>query len=65
MKLHDLTIIPESLLNTVTKSPDPPFNAPRAPLHRCGTACQEYGALIDRGSKHLTESRSIIRDWMT
>lgn len=64
-ELSDLTTVLESLLDTVTNNPDLPFDALKTPLHRCGKACEEYGALIERCSKHSTEARSSIRDWIT
>ena len=64
-ELGDLTSVLESLLDTVTSHPNLEFDALKIPLHRCGKACQEYGALIERCSKHSTESRPSIRDWIT
>lgn len=64
-ELGDLTAVLQSLLDTVTSNPDIDFAALKAPLHRCGNACKEYGELISRFTSHSTASRSSVRDWIT
>ena len=64
-ELGELTAVLQSLLDTVTNNPDLNFDALKVPLHRCGNACQEYGELISRCTKHSTDSRASIRDWVT
>ncbi|EHK22088.1 uncharacterized protein TRIVIDRAFT_191735 [Trichoderma virens Gv29-8] len=48
IELSDITTVLESLLETVNNNPDINFEALKAPLHRCGNACNEYGELICR-----------------
>lgn len=64
-ELSDLTAVLESLLETVDANPDINFDALKSPLHRCGNACREYGALVARFTKHSAGSRTSIRDWVT
>lgn len=65
-EIGDLTTILESLVETITKQPELNFSSLELPLQRCATACDDYGKLIARCSKHSTEgSRSSVRDWIT
>jgi hypothetical protein len=64
-ELGDITTVLESLLETVNNNPDINFEALKAPLHRCGNACNEYGELICRVTRRSTASRSSVRDWIT
>lgn len=64
-ELGELTSVLESLLETVNSNPDLDFKALERPLRRCGKACEEYGELISRCTKHSTTSRSSFRDWIT
>lgn len=64
-ELGDITTVLESLLETVNNNPDINFEPLKAPLHRCGNACNEYGELICRFTRHSTASRSSVRDWVT
>ncbi|CAG9951335.1 unnamed protein product [Clonostachys rosea f. rosea IK726] len=64
-ELNDLTTVLECLLDTVTNHPELDFAALKTPLHRCGKACEEYGDIITRCTKHSTGSRPSIRDWIT
>lgn len=63
-EVNDLAVVLESLLETVRTNPDIDFEALKIPLHRCGKSCEEYGKLIARYSKHSTESRPSLRDWV-
>ncbi|UKZ74790.1 hypothetical protein TrVFT333_002460 [Trichoderma virens FT-333] len=65
IELSDITTVLESLLETVNNNPDINFEALKAPLHRCGNACNEYGELICRFTRRSTASRSSVRDWVT
>lgn len=64
-ELSDITAVLESLLETVNNNPDINFEALKAPLDRCGNACNEYGELICRFTQRSTASRSSVRDWVT
>lgn len=63
-ELGDLVAVLESLADTIGSSPDIDFGALRSPLDRCGKACDDYGRLIARFTKHSTESHASIRDWV-
>jgi hypothetical protein len=65
-ELSDLTEVLSSLLDTISSNPTLDFNALKLPLQRCGNACEEYGKMIARCTKHSADtSRSSIRDWIT
>lgn len=64
-ELSDLTNVLESLMDTITTNPSISFDNLKLPLHRCGTACEEYDKLITGCTKHSTGSRPSIRDWIT
>jgi hypothetical protein len=64
-ELGELSEVLESLLETVNNNPELDFKALQLPLHRCGRACEEYGEIIARCSKHSTASRPSLRDWLT
>ena len=64
-ELGDLTTVLKSLLETVYNCPELNFEALKLPLYRCGKTCEEYGEVVARCTKHSTESRSSIRDWVT
>lgn len=64
-ELIDLATVLESLHELVTASPDVDFDSLRSPLDRCGCACEEYGQLIARFTKHSNGQRTSIRDWVS
>ncbi|KAK2608986.1 hypothetical protein QQS21_002466 [Conoideocrella luteorostrata] len=65
-EVNDLTGVLESLLETVASNPTLDFKLLELPLKRCGKACEEYGAVIARCTKHSGEtSRPSMRDWIT
>lgn len=64
-ELVDLATVLESFHEVVSASPDVNFDSLKTPLDRCGRACEEYGQLIARFTKHSTEQRPSIRDWVT
>ena len=65
-EVGDLSGVLESLLETVANNPTLDFKALEVPLQRCGNACDEYGKLITRCTKHSSEgSRPSVRDWIT
>lgn len=64
-ELGDLASVLEALLETISNNPNIDFRALKLPILRCGKACEEYGDLIARCTRHSTESRSSFRDWIT
>lgn len=65
-ELSDLTSVLESLLETVAQNPTLDFGALEIPLQRCGQACEEYGKLVERCTKHSSDnSRRSVRDWLS
>ncbi|KAJ3496184.1 hypothetical protein NLG97_g2847 [Lecanicillium saksenae] len=63
-ELIDLAAVLESLQQTIESNPAIDFDALKSPLHRCGTACKEYGELVARFSKHSGGSKlGNIADW--
>lgn len=66
-ELGDLSSVLEALLETTSSNPDIDFTILKSPVLRCGKACEEYGELIARCTKHSKHSktRPSFRDWAT
>ncbi|KAK6844044.1 hypothetical protein PG987_004904 [Apiospora arundinis] len=65
-EISDLTGVLSSLLDTISANPSLDFEYLKRPLQRCGNACEEYGKIVARCTKHSsTTSRSSVRDWVT
>ncbi|OLN97070.1 hypothetical protein CCHL11_02127 [Colletotrichum chlorophyti] len=65
-ELNDLTDVLSSLIETIANNPSLDFQSLKRPLQRCGNACEEYGKIIERCTKHSNNtSRSSVRDWLT
>lgn len=64
-EISDLTGVLSSLLETISNNPTLDFQSLKCPLQRCGNACEEYGRIIARCTKHSDTSRSSMRDWIT
>lgn len=64
-EIGDLSSVLQTLLETISNHADIDFNALKGPLDRCGNACNEYGELILRCTKHSTDSQASTRDWIT
>jgi len=63
-ELGDLTSVLEALLETITNNSNLDFTPLKLPVLRCGKACEEYGQLIARCTKHA-KGRPSLRDWAT
>ena len=65
-EISDLTGVLSSLLDTISANPSLNFEYLKRPLQRCGNACEEYGKIVTRCTKHSSAtSRSSVRDWVT
>ncbi|PVH91133.1 hypothetical protein DM02DRAFT_620677 [Periconia macrospinosa] len=64
-ELSDLTGVLSALLETISNNPTLDFQPLERPLQRCGNACDEYGKIIARCTKHSEMSRPSMRDWIT
>ena len=60
-ELETLDIILESLLDAATSNVDG-FTILNLPVHRCGQACKEFGALVAKLTTHSTGTRTSWRD---
>ncbi|KAI5458951.1 hypothetical protein BGZ63DRAFT_360626 [Mariannaea sp. PMI_226] len=64
-ELNDLTVVLQLLLETIANHPTLDFQALKLLLLRCGHACEDYGKIIERCTKHSsTTSRPSVRDWV-
>jgi len=64
-ELSDLSKVLESLQQTVSTFATIDLDELKLPLHRCGKACEEYGDIIIKCTKHSDGSRPSLRDWVT
>ncbi|KAL0938210.1 uncharacterized protein CTRU02_207941 [Colletotrichum truncatum] len=64
-ELSDLIGVLNALLATVSDHPNIDLESLKRPLQRCGKACEEYGEIIKRCTKHSNDSRPSLRDWIT
>jgi hypothetical protein len=64
-ELGDLSKVLESLQQTASTYATVDLDGLKLPLLRCGKACEEYGELIARCTKHSDGSRPSVRDWVT
>jgi len=63
-ELSDLSKVLESLQQTAETYATADLEGLKLPLHRCGKACEEYGKIIERCTKHSDGSRPSLRDWV-
>ncbi|KAK5651383.1 hypothetical protein OQA88_12540 [Cercophora sp. LCS_1] len=64
-ELGDLSKVLESLQQTAGAYATVDLDDLKLPLHRCGKACEEYGDIITKCTKHSDGSRPSLRDWVT
>lgn len=64
-ELSDLSKVLESLKETASGYATVDLDGLKLPLLRCGKACEEYGEIIARCTKHSDGSRPSVRDWVT
>ena len=64
-ELSDLGKVLESLQETASSYATVDLDGLKLPLLRCGKACEEYGEIIARCTKHSDGSRPSVRDWVT
>ena len=61
-ELEALDGVLQSLTETVTNF-ETHLDALKLPLHRCGTACKDFEAIVARCAAHSGTSKTSFRDW--
>jgi Fungal N-terminal domain of STAND proteins len=61
-ELGALTVVLESLKD-LSEDSDTAFIVLKIPLYRCGNACEEFKALVDKSAPHSDQARKSFRDW--